>query len=265
MKQFLTSSRIGKRALVVAERLLFGGRGTELFLIKLLQLHYKSRFRRDWAWREEAPHFSGYRIGFFDFVYGDAGAGPDPYFHGFFVAEILRKGDKLLDIGCGDGFFTKRFFSKSCSHIDAIDIEKDAIGTAVRENASRNIQYTVLDAVCDPFPSNRYDVIVWDGAIGHFAADTTNVMLNKITDALSEDGLFVGSESLGKEGHDHLQFFESMSDIDQLFRKHFAYRSYRILEYNLAFNPGFVRREICWRCASNPQRLDGSGWTTFRD
>jgi cyclopropane fatty-acyl-phospholipid synthase-like methyltransferase len=33
----------------------------------------------------------------------------------------VREGSRLLDIGCGDGFFTKRFFATRCAHIDTVD------------------------------------------------------------------------------------------------------------------------------------------------
>ena len=236
---------------------------TEAILIKLLHLHYRSRFRRDWLWSKEGPHFFNHRIGCFDFMFGNASGGGYPYYRGFFVSELLRQGDRLLDIGCGDGFFTKRFFSKRCENIDAIDVEADAIESAQRHNAASNIRYYLLDAVVQPFPAKQYDVAVWDGAIGHFAATTTKAMLEKIILALASDGIFSGSESLGHEGHDHLQFFQGVEDLDALFGKHFAYRAYRVIEYDTGFAPGLIRREVFWRCSANSTRIERSGWTTF--
>ena len=264
MKRILTSSPFGKRVLAFAERVIFGGKITEQLLTKLLNLHYKSKFRREWLWSQDAPHFFNHRIGFFDFVYGEASGGPYPYYRGFFVSELLQSNDKLLDIGCGDGFFTKRFYSKRCSLVDAIDIEADAIGAARTMNAASNIKYHLLDAVKQPFPSSSYDIVVWDGALGHFAPDTTHTMLEKIVRVLSHNGVFAGSESLGHEGHDHLQFFETIEDLDALFAKHFAYRAYRAIEYDTAFNVGLLRREAFWRCSSGPLRIAEAGWTTIQ-
>lgn len=265
MKRLLTSTRWGKRILVFAERLMFGGRGVEFVLTRLLRLHYASRFRRDWLWSKDGPHFFNHRIGFFDFVYGSASGGPYPYSRGFFISELLRQGDRLLDIGCGDGFFTKRFFSKRCASIDGIDIEPDAIDSARRNNGGRNIRYLVLDAVQQPFPTDCYDVVVWDGALGHFSPETTDTMLKKITQVLAKDGVFAGSESLGHEGHDHLQFFERVADLDKHFSKYFAYRAYRVVEYDTDFNPGLMRREAFWRCSNNPIRIEQAEWQIFRE
>ena len=264
MKRVLTSSPLGKRVLTLVERIMFGGKMSEQVLIKLLSWHFKSKFRREWLWCLEAPHFFSHRIGFFDFAFGEASGGPYPYYRGFFVSELLQNQDKLLDIGCGDGFFTKRFYSKRCALVDAIDIEVDAIDAARNMNHALNINYYLLDAVQQPFPSSAYDVVVWDGALGHFAPDTTHTMLEKIVGVLSKDGVFAGSESLGREGHDHLQFFESIEHLDALFAKHFAYRAYRAIEYDTAFNVGLLRREAFWRCSSSPLRIAEAGWTTIQ-
>jgi hypothetical protein len=88
-------------------------------------------------------------------------------------------------------------------------------------------------------------------------------MLEKIVRVLSQNGVFTGSESLGHEGHDHLQFFDTIEDLDALFAKHFAYRAYRVVEYDNAFNVGLLRREAFWRCSSSPLRLAEAGWTTM--
>lgn len=265
MKKLLTSSALGKKLLWLFERVVFGGRLTEIVLLKMLGMHYKSLFRRDWAWSVNQPHFFSHRVGFFDFVYGGAESSVFPYYRGFFVSELIKDNDRLLDIGCGDGFFTKRFYSKRCAHIDAIDIEPTAIAAAVELNSSPKIYYQLRDAVNTPFPSDEYDVVVWDGAMGHFAAETTHLMLEKISGVLAKDGIFAGSESLGFEGHDHLQFFESIKDLDNLFARHFAYRAYRVIEYDTPFSPGMLRQEVYWRCSATPLRMAEAGWTTFKD
>lgn len=265
IKHLLTSSFWGKKALMVIERIVFGGPFLEAVLLKLLSMHYRSLFRRNWAWSSEQPHFFNHRIGFFDFIYGNSESSVFPYYRGFFVSEVIKDQDLLLDIGCGDGFFTKRFYSRRCTHIDAIDIEPTAIAAATSQNASPKIRYQLRDAVIAPFPSDNYNVVVWDGALGHFAADTTHVMLNKIVGVLAEDGIFTGSESLGFEGHDHLQFFETIEDLDVLFCRHFAYRYYRVVNYDTPFSPGMLRQEAYWRCSATPLRVNLAEWKMFKE
>ena len=253
--------RTGRHVQRLKEHVLGGGRLREWLLLRLLKQHYSSKFRRDWLLGGDPPHFFDHRIGICQFAYGKECIGPYPYYRGFYSSELLRDGDRLLDIGCGDGFFSQRFFSQRCAQIDAIDIEPSAIQAAVANHAAANIRYYERDAVAQPFPQESYDVIVWDGALGHFAPDTTGLMLQKISRALARGGVFAGSESLGQEGSDHLQFFASLEDLAQAFRPHFQHVLLRSTSYRLS--SGTLRQEAYWRCANDSQRLRECSWRSF--
>src|SRR5690606_15201876 len=155
-----------------------------------------SRFVREWVLSPSPPHFFDQRMNCFQFGFTQSCAGPYAFARGFFAADVVREGDRLLDIGCGDGFFTRRFYAERCAAIDALDIEPTAIEAAELYNGSAKIAYRLCDAVADPFPRPPYDVIVWDGALGHFPPDVVQRMCEKIRDALNNGGVFVGSESL---------------------------------------------------------------------
>lgn len=231
------------------EAILYGGRRRESFLVGLLGALHRSQFRRGWRFcSNEPPHFYNQRWNGFEFVYGTS-RNPYPFTRGFLASEVIQSGDQLLDIGCGDGFFTNTFCSSRCRHVDAIDVESSAIETAKQLNSALNINFYLLDAVRDPFPSDRYDIIVWDGAIGHFAESDLSIVLEKIMRALSPSGMFVGSESLGIEGSDHLQYFEDEFALAALFKPYFKHVLIRTLEYRIG--NGFVRREGYWRCTQN--------------
>jgi SAM-dependent methyltransferase len=246
---------------VAKEKVLWGGESREQILLRLLGGHYESLFRRLWVYGKEQPHFTNHRIGTFRFGFAENANGPEYFYRGFFSSELLRKSDRVLDIGCGDGFFTKRFFSPRCDSVDAIDIEPSAIDEASRFNAAGNVRYLLLDAVKEPFPRPPYDVTVWDGAIGHFATPDTVTMLAKIKQGLAADGVFTGSESLGHEGHDHLQYFETLDDMAGLLKPHWKHVQLREVTYPI--NRGaFIRREGFWRCSDDQRRLD-AGWRSF--
>jgi len=267
VKEFLTPNarrklrKLQRRLAYVKECIRGGGRLRESILLKLLEQHNNSRFCRQWVLSEEPPHFFDQRIGFFRFGFGDGKYGPYPFYRGFFSSQILHDGDHLLDIGCGDGFFTKRFFAEKCTHIDALDIERTAIKAATHYNRAPNITYHRLDAVNEPFPSDTYDVIVWDGALGHFSPETTDHMLQKIYQSLAPYGVFVGSESLGVEGSDHLQFFHSLEDLYVIFKAYFRYIELRQEAYK-GYGE-FVRKEAYWRCSNDPRRLREAQWQVF--
>jgi SAM-dependent methyltransferase len=200
-------------------------------------------------------------MGMADFAFSERTYGCYSYYRGFYSSEVVQANDSLLDIGCGDGFFTKRFLSAKCKHVDGIDIEPSAIECAKKNNSAENIKYHLLDAVAVNFPEKDYDVIVWDGAIGHFSPGTLDMVLAKIADALSEDGVFVGSESLGQEGSDHLTQFNSLDDLGNLFSKYFRYVEISSQDYEIHGN--FLRQEAYWRCANQSDRLQNLTWKKY--
>ena len=206
---------------------------------------------------DEAPHFFDHRHNAYDLL---AGSGhPYGFTRGHLAGELVRTGDRVLDIGCGDGFFSRRFFAARGAEVDAIDVEPTAIDHAREHNAHPHVRYVRQDAVTEAFPGERYDLVVWDGAIGHFPRETTDTMLAKIVAALAPDGVFAGSESLGVEGHDHLQYFASKDALVELLRPWFRYVDIRALQYVLP--GGLVRHEAYLRCAQEPTRLDAASWT----
>jgi len=253
------------RAAKLVEILLFGGRFREKILLWFIRQHYASVFRRQWIWSSEPPHFFDHRKNGVDFLLGLGRAGVCPLFRGFYATEILREGDRILDIGCGDGFFDRRFFATRCAHVDAIDMEPTAIRTALAHNGAPNITYMVLDAVSQSYPSDSYDVIVCDGVLAHLSPAGASAVLEKARRALGLKGVFVGSESLGFEGADHLQHFESEDDLRALFGLHFERVQLRSFTYRIGASGEDIRREVYWRCSGGLERLLESTWTEASD
>ena len=237
-----------------------GGRLRERLLLAALRTHYASRFRREWLWTDEPPHFFAHRLGAFELAFGSSKSGPYPWQRAFCAAEVIRAGDTLLDIGCGDGFFTARFFAPRCRVVDGLDVDPEAISTARRENAAGKIRYHLLDVTSEAFPETRYDVIVWDGALGHFTPDASKTVLAKIRRALAPDGIFCGSESLGSEGVDHQQFFPDLESLHAALAGHFPHLWLREVGYDV---DGHFRREAFWRACANPARHDATLWRSF--
>lgn len=241
-------SELGKKLLQYIERLISGRRRRD-YLKKLLRFQYQSKFRHDWVWAKEPPHFSDTEN--FENLFEHSSVF-FAFLKGYFTSELLKNEDRLLDIGTGTGFFSSRFFSHKCKHIDAIDVEESAIIYAKKYNYTNNINYTVLDAVNSSFPSQKYDVVVWDGAIGHFHPDTIDKMLKKILNSLDKNGIFTGSETLGRdEGVDHLQFFETLNELGALLKKYFKYCYLKEVHYNLQHDKKFIRKEAYWRCCNS--------------
>ncbi len=128
-------------------------------------------------------------------------------------------------------------------------------------NKSPRADYYLVDAT-DQFPSTNYDVIVLDGALGHFSKDAAETLLRRIGSALSVGGMFVGSESLGQEGSDHLQFCVSPDHLRAILQHHFHYVQLRCYQYRVGLDGFFLRTEAYWRCSNDLVRLAEPLWSS---
>lgn len=165
----------------------------------------------------------------------------------------------MLDIGCGDGFFSKRFLAQAGANVDALDIDPKALTAARNFNSDATVRFFLMDAWKEPFPGKVYEVVVWDGALAHFPKKATHTMLLKIKQALAPGGIFIGSESLGREDHGHLQFFEGLEDLENYLRNFFPYTMMRKWSYPINGGEG-MRTEAFWRCSPTPEGICRGGW-----
>jgi ubiquinone/menaquinone biosynthesis C-methylase UbiE len=242
-------------------RLAGRGAGREKALVGLLDSHFHIKHRLDWELSKEAPHFYDFRSGIFALGFGDAPPSSHTLDRAAMARDALADGDRVLDIGCGDGFFTRRFYSDRASQIDAIDVEDSAIIHALRHHAHPKIKYTRCDAVAESFPSSSYDAVIWNGALGHFTEADTVVVLKKIRACLSQSGVFAGSESLGIEGHDHHQYFADEVAVQRLLVPYFDYVATRVVNYTIGPQRHFARQEVFWRCSDKREALTRDAWS----
>lgn len=240
------------------------GRGVrrEQVLVDLLDRHFQVKHRLDWELSQEAPHFYDFRSGVFTFGFGSAPPSSHTLDRAAMARDTFADGDSVLDIGCGDGFFTHRFYSDRAGRIDAIDVEESAIAHAERYHAHPKINYVKCDAVAEPFPAGSYDAVIWNGAIGHFSEADTAIVLRKIRACLGPSGVFAGSESLGMEGHDHHQFFSDEFAVQELFKPYFRYVATWTVNYTIGQQRNFARREVFWRCSDSRESLMRDAWNS---
>lgn len=85
-------------------------------------------------------------------------------YHQFFINNI-KKGDKVLDLGCGNGALTYDLGEKASSVV-GIDLNEKNIQTARREYGRENIKYIIGDITRD-FSNQRFDVIILSNVLEH--------------------------------------------------------------------------------------------------
>ena len=249
----------------MVEKVLFGGEPRRSILRALWLAHMRSSIRRDlwWAKDGEELHFSTHTETFNEFANAARTIDAQNFNRAFFTSLVIEDGDTVLDIGCGEGFFTKRFYAHRAKLVHAIDIDAGAIRRARRRNRDPRVQFFEADATSFVPPLPNYDVIVWDGAIGHFSAAQSDRVLRTIVSCLDADGIFCGSESLRHYGGDHLQAWASEDDLAALLRQHFRHVEIFSTEYRGGFSNEHVRHEAYWRCSQVESRLERARWQRF--
>lgn len=105
--------------------------------------------------------------------------------------KYIRPGMKVLDAGCGSGFFSQYFLEKGCETY-VLDYSADALALArelTQGKAAAYLNENLLDPEFGKRHAGRYDLIFSDGLFEHFIQkDQCRIMDNFIA-SKSEQGV----------------------------------------------------------------------------
>jgi 2-polyprenyl-3-methyl-5-hydroxy-6-metoxy-1,4-benzoquinol methylase len=139
---------------------------------------------------------------------------------GIYGAKIIRPGDKVLDICCGDGIYSGLYYSMFAGLVHAIDRDERALSLARKRYSRENVKFFKVDVTKEDFPLENYDVILMFAAIEHFSVEQGTQILQRIARALSasSNGSFLGSTPIFGEvtGHGHPEHDNEFTSIEQL-------------------------------------------------
>ena len=132
---------------------------------------------------------------------------------------------KVLELCCGDGFFTKFFYSPYAQSITALDFDVNAINHAKTFNSIDNVAYLLADIRYE-LPDEKYDNVIWDVAIEHFSDQEIDLILNGIKSRLHHHGVLAGYTLVEKDDgtkhiHQHEREFKSKEDLLNILSPHF--------------------------------------------
>lgn len=220
-------------------------RVAERFLVR----YHQYLFRRDWqGGRNQLPDWFNHRVDLFTWSEHRNGHWVE---RGVYSSQVMWPGCSVLDLSCGDGFYPYYFYTLIADNVDAVDLDLEGIAHGKRYHSHPQIRFFCLNMITDPFPRDRYDVITWDGALGHFSEGEIEIVMKKIASSLGETGVLSGYEELQydhEKSWDHKIAIASTDDMKQLLGQFF--RHVRILE---SLSPG--RRNAYFRCSQDPARL----------
>jgi len=84
------------------------------------------------------------------------------------LAEYVKRGDKVLDLGCGNGRFIELFQGKSIEYV-GLDNSQKLIEIARQKHPNGNFQ--IFDGLKIPFPDNYFDAIFCIAVLHHIPGD----------------------------------------------------------------------------------------------
>jgi len=136
---------------------------------------------------------------------------------GVFGNLAVKRGGKILELACGDGFNSRNFYSYLAESVLAVDFDKTAIRTAKKKNSTKNVEFKLADIRYD-MPNGSFDNIVWDAAIEHFTEEEICKIMPELKSRLIEkmgilSGYTIVERKEGKSLSQHEYEFKSMDDL----------------------------------------------------
>lgn len=115
-----------------------------------------------------------------------------------FIEEYMKKGDNVLDIGCGSGILSIASLLLGACHADAVDIDPNAVDIAYTNAGMNDIGkdvYTVVsgniladDELDKAYSGKKYDVVE-----ANIVADVIIALSEKVPNYIKDGGVFICS------------------------------------------------------------------------
>jgi len=112
-----------------------------------------------------------------------------------FVLPFVKRGQKILDLGCGVGWNTK-FISLYCAKIYGLDINKEAIDYARKFNDAVNVEWIVNPMHgLSMFSDSSVDLIISIASIEHIDPDEMRKLIDEAYRILKPKTLMLGTSA----------------------------------------------------------------------
>lgn len=108
-----------------------------------------------------------------------------------FCGHAIEPGARILELGCGTGYYTDVFFSPFAAEIVAIDIDARAIETARRMHQAKNIRYELMD-FRKSLPDGPFDIVVWSPTIVAYTPDDVHTLMGRLREIMAEGARLCG-------------------------------------------------------------------------
>ena len=93
------------------------------------------------------------------------------HFHSYLLHQSPKKLNRVLDVGCGLGFFAKKLAERS-EFVEALDVDQVTLEEASNRNSAPNIYYLQADFLEADLPEGSYDAIFSIASLHHMDLET---------------------------------------------------------------------------------------------
>ncbi len=107
-----------------------------------------------------------------------------------FVAKMLEGKNKVLEIGCADGFYS-RVVAQTVGHLLAVDKDLNFIQSAITNRRDYNIEFRKHDMVKGPISGEYFDAFYTIDVIEHIDPKEEEAFLDNAFYGLHDDGVAV--------------------------------------------------------------------------
>lgn len=140
-----------------------------------------------------------------------------------FVSKMLARKQRVVEIGCGDGFAT-RIVLQTVAEVHGVDYDAHfiAAANAHARHEGLNASFAVCDILAAP-PQGRFDAAYSLDVIEHIPAEHEALYLKNIVSVLPADGVcIIGTPNItadayaskaSKEGHINLQSADRLTAL----------------------------------------------------
>jgi SAM-dependent methyltransferase len=137
-----------------------------------------------------------------------------------FCGLAIKPGSRILELGCGTGYYTDIFFSPFAAEIVAIDIDPRAIETARRMHQAKNIIYEIMD-FRRTLPNAVFDVVVWSPTIFAYTTEEVDSFMGRLRKIMSNDAKLCGWTYVEVDHPGPEILWHDMNSLAERLKRHF--------------------------------------------
>jgi SAM-dependent methyltransferase len=135
----------------------------------------------------------------------------------------LRSGERILDVACGTGYWTRKLAATHGCVAVGIDLSEHDIAVAQRHHVGTHCTYLLSPAETLPFPTETFDKVISVCALEHFLSDTA--ALGEMARVLKPGGILgISVDSMSgpfvkesyRKWHAQEHFVRNYYDLDSL-------------------------------------------------